>query len=237
MGPLKERRSAASLRARRGFDLAHFQPMKTQSSVFLRSALFALLVVSAPLSMSASQEELAKAMADAQANIRQTGNQLQLTIQSLTALAEQKTGDLKPTFAAFATNLAQTEADAKAAAERATAMAAAAKTYFDTWQNDINTISNPDLKARAVKRMTNAQKNYDKLTAAVKATAEQYKPLLSDLQDIKVTLASDLTADGIKAVKGIASRAARRMQSLHAETNDLLEIIAEIRASIESKAG
>jgi hypothetical protein len=211
--------------------------MKTQSSVFLRSALFALLAASAPLTMSASQEALAKAMADAQTNILQTGNQLQKTVQSLTALAEQKTGDLKPTFDIFVANLTQTEADAKAAAERATAMGAAAKSYFDIWQSDISGISNPDLKARAVKRMTSAQKNYDNLTAAMKATAEQYRPLLSDLHDIKVTLASDLTSDGVKAVKSTATRAAHRMEALRTETNDLLEVIGEIRASIDSKAG
>jgi hypothetical protein len=209
--------------------------MKTNHSS-LRSAFVALLAFSAPLTVSASQEALVAAMTEARTEIAQTGNQLQATVKSLTALATQQSGNLKPTFDSFATNLAQTEASGKAAAERAAKMGASAKEYFANWQNDINGISNPDLKARAVKRMTNAQKNYDKLTVALKAVGEQFKPLLSDLNDIKATLANDLTPDGVKSVKSIANRSSRRMESLHGEMNDLLEVISEIRQGLDSTA-
>ncbi len=208
--------------------------MKTTDSIIVRSAFVALLALSAPLTVSASQEELVAALTDARAEIAQTGNQLQSTVQSLTALAHQESGDLKPTFDAFVANLAQTEASGKAAAERATKLGDSAKAYFATWQNDINGISNPDLKARAVKRMTNAQKNYDKLTVALKAVGEEFKPLLSDLNDIKAALANDLNPDGVKAVRSVAGRASRRMESLHGEMNDLLEVISDIRKGLDS---
>jgi Protein of unknown function (DUF2959) len=211
--------------------------MKTNPSTQFRSAFLALLVSAVPLTVTASQEALAAALEQARTDFVQTGNQLQATVKSLSDLAHQEKGDLKPAFDAFAANLDATEKSGKVAAERATAMGAAAKDYFATWQTDINAISNPELKARAVKRMTTAQKNYDQLTEAGRSVAEQFKPLLSDLRDIKATLASDLTPDGIKAIKSTANRASRRMESLHSETNDLLNVISDIRKSLSSSVG
>jgi hypothetical protein len=211
--------------------------MKTNPSIQFRSALLALLVTTVPLTVTASQDALAAAMEQARTDFVQTGNQLQATVKSLSDLAHQEKGDLKPAFDAFSANLDATEKSGKAAADRATALAAAAKDYFGTWQNDVNAISNPELKASAVKRMAAAQKNYDRLTEAGRSVAEQFKPLLSDLRDIKVTLANDLTAGGMKAVKPIADRATHQMHALHGETNDLLNVISDIRKSLSSSVG
>ena len=39
--------------------------------------------------------------------------------------------------------------------------------YFNEWEKDLNGVSNPKLRAKAQKRMTKVQKNYDNAAAAL----------------------------------------------------------------------
>ena len=79
--------------------------------------------------------------------------------------------------------------------------------YLNEWEKDLNGVSNPKLRAKAQKRMTKVQKNYDNAAAASTTRAPEFAPFLSDLADIQKVLANDLTEGGLKSLRRTVSSA------------------------------
>ena len=204
----------------------------------LRSVLFALLVTSVPAVASAAsaQEALAASLSETNTEIVRTGNKLQETIQTLNELTAQTTGDLRPTYQRFSTAVTETQELAKTTAARAATLTDNMTTYFVRWQNELGGISSPGVKSAAEKRLTTVQRSYSALAADMAKVAEKFRPLLGDMNDIKVALDLDLTAGGVKSIKGVANKATKKMASLHEDVTALLGKISDTRKLLGSSA-
>ena len=109
-------------------------------------------------------------------------------------------------------------------------------TYFVQWQNELSGINSPSVKSAAEKRLTNVQRNYSALAADMAKVGEKFRPLLGDMNDIKVALDQDLTAGGVKSIKGVADKASKKMASLHEDVIALLGKISDTRKLLGSSA-
>jgi hypothetical protein len=79
--------------------------------------------------------------------------------------------------------------------------------YFADWQKTIDGISNESLRKKAQRRMDAVKASYAKVEEALAKASDKFTPFLSDLDDVKKALSSDVTAAGVKAIRGTVSTA------------------------------
>lgn len=148
------------------------------------------------------QAQLASSILEARGETIRTSDQLKATLSTLTALTKQKEGDLRPAFNNFSAEIPRTEAAADSTRTRARWMSSDGLKYFADWQNTINGIANTSLQKKAQKRLDKVKASYDKVEASLQTAGEKFNPFLSDLKDIQKILSTDVTAGGVKAIKG-----------------------------------
>ena len=200
--------------------------MKTHR--ILSVALVTLLSWAAP----AAQEQLAASIKETREETVRTRNQLQATVNALNALTEQKKGDLRETYKTFTDEVKKTHADATRTAARGQAMQKASAEYFTKWQTDVNGIANESLRKKARKRLDSVQKSYGEVTASLGEAAEKFKPFLSNLDDVQKTLANDITAGGVKAVKGTVSDANFNLKKVRSSIFDALKELESMEKAL-----
>jgi hypothetical protein len=184
----------------------------------------------------ASQEQLATSMKETRLEAERTRDQLATTLTTLTTLTKQETGDLRPAYEAFTAEVARTEAAATATRTRASWMQGDGLNYFDDWQTTINSINNESLRKKSQKRLDAVKKSYAKVTVEYKEAAEQFKPLLADLNDIQKALSTDLTAKGVKSVRSTVSNANSHHKKVNRTINDALEEMKKMEISLAPEA-
>lgn len=160
---------------------------------------FAILLLLVPATQA--QEQLGKSIQEARVETDRTSQQLKATVRALNTLAEQKQGDLRPAYNAFASAVPDTKAAAETTAARVQWMDSDGQDYFKEWQDKITSIANESLRKKSQKRLEAVRASFDEVKADLKEAGVRFKPFLSDLADIQKTLEADVTAAGIKAVR------------------------------------
>lgn len=186
----------------------------------------------------ASQDALVKSVGDALGESQATKNQLAATMASLNALQATKPGeDLRPAYQTYVENVEKTKKDAATTKARVDQMNADSANYFGTWKSDNEAISNPELRKVSTKRLTQVQKDYRSSLASLQAAAGKFVPFISDLTDIQTALSNDLTANGLKATKGVFKKANKDHQEVQKEINNAVAHFSETQAKLSPVAG
>jgi hypothetical protein len=215
------------------------QEMKKNSYSLVRafqSGVFALSMLTA-VAATAGQTELARAIGDTKSEVIQTRNELQNTVDAIDALSKQKGGDMRPTYDTFVSQIGKTETAAAWTRNRLGRMLSEADNHFGTWQRDIDSISNSDLKKKAQKRLTSVKKSYNNVIKDMQEAAPRFQALLSDLSDIQKTLSNDLTQGGVKASRRSISDAQWNLKSARRSINDAIEELGRMEKSLDTTAG
>lgn len=184
----------------------------------------------------ASQEQLARSVREVRIETTRTAEQLKSTLNALTALTAQKEGDLRPAYRAFAAEVPKTEAASGATRTRVLWMSGDGREYFKDWQETVNAISNKSLQKKAQKRLDSVRTSYDKVEASLQQAGEKFKPFLSDLSDIQKALARDVTAGGVKALKGTVKSANWNHQFVDKAINSALKEMDKMENALSSEA-
>jgi len=190
----------------------------------------------AAANQASGQEQLGKSIRDAHVETSRTFQQLQATLGALNELTAQKKGDLKPAYNTFCAEAAKTVEAAGVTATRHQWMAGEGRKYFSEWQNTVNTIANESLRKKAQKRLNSVQKSYDEVEESLKVAAGKFKPYLSDLNDIKTALATDVTAGGVKAIKGTVRTANWDYQFVERAVNSAMKEMGKMEKALTSQA-
>jgi DNA repair exonuclease SbcCD ATPase subunit len=149
--------------------------------------------------------------------------ELDATVASLKDLTEKPAADPAPQFKAFSKNLDALDARAKSVSALATKMDENSRAYFTQWDKQIAEISNEDIRERNQERRTAIDKSLNKLREKYSEAKEKFKPLISDLKDVRTSLQADLSPDGIDTVRKTSGKIAD-----HAE--DVKETMGELSA-------
>ena len=184
----------------------------------------------------AGQQELAARMKQAREEAAATSAQLNTTLQALNTLVCQTEGDLRPAYQAFKAEIPRTQAAATATSVRVETMTREKERYFGDWQNAINGISNMSLHKKAQKRLNAASQSYDKVKANLITAGEKFRPFLSDLADVEKSLSQDVTAAGVKSVKGVTKRANWDYQFVSKSINKALKEMEKMEKALSSQA-
>ncbi len=93
---------------------------------------------------------------------------------------------------------------------------------FEEWQDEIDSMSSPDLKRRSLEKLRASKNRYRKLYRAMKRAEAKMEPVLTTLHDHVLFLKHNLNASTIAGLKGEVGRVKLDVQSL----------IREMKASI-----
>jgi len=178
--------------------------MKTRIRHITLAALLALAMTPAAGLRAADSAERAGATKEKIEALRiesaKIRNQTLLTMEALKRLPV-KGVELRPQFEKFKAELVKMEDQAKIARDRAKSMQEKGAAAFQEWEKEVNAINNPDIRKEAEKRYQKRKKSYDKIHAAMQEAKDELVPFLSDLNDIRKLLDSELTEGTVAATK------------------------------------
>jgi hypothetical protein len=184
----------------------------------------------------ASQEKLAQSIRETQLETAKTSGQLGATLSTLNALTKQTKGDLRPTYEKFCAEVTNTLAAAAVTRTRAQWMETDGQQYFKNWQETINGIVNESLRKKAQKRMNAVQEDYNKAKESLTLAGQKFTPFLSDLGDIQKALATDVTAGGVKAIRGTVKTANWDHQFVDKAIKSALKNLGRVQKGLSSSS-
>jgi len=183
-----------------------------------------------------AQARLAGAIKEIRIETTLTRDQLQQTVDALDVLVKQKTGDLRPTYNTYVAEVKKTHSAADWTASRGSSMQKASADYFGAWQAEVGGIANESLRKKAQKRLDAVRKSYDKVVASLQDAAKEFRPFLSNLDDVEKTLANDITPGGVKAIRGTASDANFNVKKVRRYIADAIEELGKMEKSLSSES-
>ena len=167
----------------------------------------AFLTLAGCVSSRYQKSEAAAASLQMAANeVQAESRSLDLTLNALKDLVNKPPADLKLQYEGFGNNLDHLIASARrneAALRRVGEKSAA---YFQSWDEDLATMSFEAVRARSQARKTEVTANFDSIYRRYRETQSTVQPLLDYFQDIRKALGTDLTVGGLEAMKPTISK-------------------------------
>jgi septal ring factor EnvC (AmiA/AmiB activator) len=194
------------------------------------TALAALLALApTPGVFAAESGERAKetkAKLDAtRAEVAKIRNQVGLTLEELNRLKKDNV-ELRAQLQKYGKELANMEDQAKVARDRVVSMEDKGMAYFQAWEDEIKSISNEDIREQAQKRYNKRVKSYNKIVKAMTEARDQLKPFMSDLNDVKKLLDSELSRESVKSAANLIKQA-----NWHGE--DVVESLKDVETELD----
>lgn len=193
------------------------------------AGLLAFAISPTPVARAAESAERAqetKAKIDAaRTEAAKIRNQVGLTLEELNRLRKDSV-ELRSQFQLYTRELGKMEDQARVARDRAGSMSDKGQAYFQAWEETIKTISNEDIRNQAQKRYNKRVKSYNKIIKAMGDARDELKPFLSDLNDLKKLLDSELSRESVKSAQSLIKSA-----NWHGE--DVVESLKDVEVELD----
>jgi septal ring factor EnvC (AmiA/AmiB activator) len=134
--------------------------------------------------------------------VAKTRRQTLVTMEELKRL-NTKGVELRPQFDKFKYELVKMEEQAKVTRDRADDMRQKGQAAFADWEKEVQAINNPDIRKEAEKRLSKRQKSYTAILKAMTEAKEELVPFMSNLNDIRKLLESELTEGTVASTKSL----------------------------------
>jgi hypothetical protein len=141
------------------------------------------------------------------------------------------TGPVKA-YNKFADSLARLDAAVATAKARAKEMQAAGDTYFKEWEKQLETMTNPEIRAAAVAQKAKLQATFAEIKPLAQKAKEDFEPFSSDCHDLQKFLSNDLTITGVDAAKSLIDKTVTHGQAVQKSLGNLMAEMNAISAAI-----
>lgn len=152
-------------------------------------------------------------------------NQVALTLEELNRLRKE-TVELRSQFQLYARELVKMEEQAQVVRNRVISMEEKGQAYFQAWEDTIKSIANQDIREQAQKRYNKRVKSYNKIVKAMTEARDELIPFMSDLNDIKKLLDSELSRESVKSASNLVKQA-----NWHGE--DVTESLKDVETELD----
>jgi hypothetical protein len=209
----------AQTRAVPGWESAADKPGATQKvsskmNILLKASTLAaflgLALAPMPRSLAAESADMAQAakakMEATRAEVAKIRNQVGLTLEELNRMRKDSV-ELRDQFQKYADELAKMEEQAQVARNRVISMEERGHAFFKTWEDQIKSIANAEIRDQAQKRYNKRVKSYNKIVKAMTEARDELKPFMSDLNDVKKLLDSELSRESVKSASNLIKQA------------------------------
>jgi chromosome segregation ATPase len=144
--------------------------------------------------------------------------------------------DLKPQYATFSKAVDDLNKRADDAAERANDLRQKRDQYIKDWKADTDAISDPELKTRAIERMSETQKSFEAMSRRVQDVRDTLQPFVKTMNNLRQYLGGDLTSAGIASVADQRQRVNTQRDELKQRLDALVSEIDRVDAQLKPGA-
>jgi predicted nucleic acid-binding Zn-ribbon protein len=198
--------------------------------------LGALALVAGCASPPPSGVDRAEAAAESMAMVRSLTNecrkQIDETLSALNAVSAAKSGNTKPAYEKFVAEIEKSRSLAGKTKATADAMRAKGRAFFADWEKEIETIKDPEMKARAQARTIERSKQYASIEETMGTAKGRWTTFSSDLKDLKTYLDNDLNAKGIESAANQFKKTNLDGTELKNCIGDLSDILDKVAAEL-----
>jgi chromosome segregation ATPase len=198
-------------------------------------ALSVLIATGCSSNRSEANQNAIQSMADLQEHLGDVKKTVDQTAVQLGQLRQQQ-GDLGSTFDAYSQSVSDLKSQSDAAAATAKSMQEKRKEYLQKWQDEVNSIQNPDIKASLDQRRQQVNAEYDSLSSSAQDLRDSFKQFLEDAQEIQSGLKIDLTPDGVKALSSAMSKTQDEGKAVSQKISDFSGKVAVLQGKISTPA-
>jgi len=128
-------------------------------------------------------------------------------------------GELEKEYRRLKTDYEECERRAEDVREQISKVEQIAKDLFDEWKEEIEQISNPDLRAQSRKSLNATQRRYAQLEQAMRKAEKHMDPVLQKVRDYVLYLKHNLNAQAVGALEQEVGRIGVEVDSLIADLN------------------
>ena len=208
--------------------------------LFTALALVAAAVAGAAGCASSGRERTettVTGLKDLRADGDQGKRSIQSTVGALTALEKAPGGQMAASYEKFVTEFTTLEDLAARARDHGQQMRDRGSEYFRTWEEQIGTMTNPDIKKRSEDRRKELEKLYTAMTTSMTTCRGHYEKFSADLTDIKQALDLDLTPNGVKNLAEPIEKARKDSEGLDKSIDDVLEKLEALAKELNTIQG
>lgn len=167
-------------------------------------------------------------------SVQAESHELAATIEALNDLVDQPATNAEPQYLKFSQELERLVASARRAENEVNQIASKRSAYFAVWEKEIPTIQDPETRRVSETRKTAVRNEFDATMRGYEQTRRNVQPLITYLWDIRKALSTDLTWNGLLAIKPSvvnANERARQVQSALAQSAEDLDTLSARTAS------
>jgi len=151
--------------------------------------------------------------------------------ESLRAFGE--TDDLESEFKEYTRELDRLEKAASQVRSRRAAMQARMADHVEKWQQDLADVQSEEIREVSAARQAQLVSALERLSVALDALKAEYQPYISNLRDIELLLANDLSVGGVAVAGPLIDDAISRgedvKRTIETADDELDRAIAEFR--------
>jgi chromosome segregation ATPase len=155
-------------------------------------------------------------------------DQVDRTLAALTDLVDHPQRDLRPQFRTYERELDRLLGQAERVDRQAANVTTRGQAYFDTWDQQIATIQDPQVRARSEARRKEVSTALDKSQASFQDVRTNYQPLGGTLTSIRTALSTDLTQGGLNSVRDLVRKANGEAASLKRSLDGVVANLREL---------
>jgi hypothetical protein len=185
-------------------------------------------------SMRETREQLVEAKQQINV-VLQAMNQLALAADPRPEGRRSAPPGVRPAYERFAKAVEETEEEAGKANRRASEMRVRGREYVAEWEKEMDTITNPDLRAGAAERRQLVRENYNQIRDAARAAREAYNPFIRGLRDLRRALSMDITPEGVRAAQPAMDATRADGENLQLRIDELIAEIDRVRGDLSSR--
>jgi len=155
--------------------------------------------------------------------------QVDVTDSSLQTIIDPGQSNEKQAFDKYSNNVNKMDNLGKRLFERAEQMNTQQKNYFEEWRMQGNTYTNEQIQALSEQRRADLSEVFAHISEASVGVKGSLKTYISDIDQIKIYLSSDLTPKGVGALTPTAQQAITDGDNLKEAVKPVLSTIADAR--------
>lgn len=164
-------------------------------------------------------------------HLERARGQVASTMTALNAMTKPD-ADLKKTYGDFKKEVASLQKLADDARARAEKMKAAVETHNTLWEQELQTMTNEDLKAQSAERRAAVMTQFGEIRTAFTQVSESFKPFNANLLDLVTYLGTDLSPSGISAASQTINSLKVQGVNVQRDITTATEKIRALRASM-----
>jgi len=167
-----------------------------------------------------------------------SSKQINATVGALEQLTATTTGDLKPVYQKFKTELAKLDADAATTRSRTQAMKERAQEHLNMWEEEMRSgMTNPELRKINDEQRTKAKERFQELHATTEVGRDAYQKLSSDLHQIQRALDINLNPSGVAAVKPVVDATKADVKVVQSAITEIVAKLDKVTDELSSAQG